>query len=323
MVDPAPQSPLIQFLNNFRFQIDADQVSPCPPLPLVEMDPQSILPGEIEFDSDSPALTMTTAVMRSGGVMSAGVANKSALNKSSLNKNKNKNKNKMAFGGISAGDAQLIPAFELHRLHQQPSRNAFTAAARFTWEMLDITPPPGPDFSRLESKVLLSMQKRDRERARRLSDIQQEASLSVAEFTRPLYIENIGGFEQTEGLFQSILTACEYVGLIYKSKFNRIRPNQFEPRLRPLLPVPAHEAFPSNHAFQCFSIAFAFNTILPEHAATEELARIAHNVAENREWASLHYPSDTNSGRDLARRFAPYLRDAFAATFNAVHKEWV
>jgi hypothetical protein len=316
MVDVAKQSPLIQFLNSFRFEVDADHVSPCPPLPFVTIDPQSRQPAAVGAGVASPQTPLAGAAFASGGV-----ANKTVLNKSSLNKNKNKNKT--SFGGISTGNAQLIPSFQLRRLHQQPSRNAFTAAARFTWEMLDITPPPGPDFSRLETKVLLSMQKRDRERARRLPDIQQEASLSVAEFTRPLYIENIAGFEQTEGLFQNILTACEYVGLIYKNKFNRLRPSQFEPRLRPLLPVPAHESFQSNHAFQAFSIVFAFNTILPEHPATEELARIAQNVAENREWAGLHYPSDTKAGRDLARRFAPYLRDAFAATYNAVHKEWV
>ncbi|MBZ9603429.1 phosphatase PAP2 family protein [Phyllobacterium chamaecytisi] len=311
MVNVAAQSPLIQFLNNFRFEVDADHVSPCPPLPFAEVDAAV----------DGAGINIPGAPLAGAATASGGVANKSVLNKSSLNKNKNKNKT--SFGGISTGNAQLIPAFQLRRLHQQPSRNAFTAAARFTWEMLDITPPPGPDFSRLETKVMLSMQKRDRERARRLPDIQQEASLSVGEFTRPLYIENIAGFEQTEGLFQSILTACEYVGLIYKNKFNRLRPSQFEPRLRPLLAVPAHESFQSNHAFQCFSIVFAFNTILPEHPATEELARIAQNVAENREWAGLHYPSDTKAGRDLARRFAPYLRDAFAATYNAVHKEWV
>jgi hypothetical protein len=311
MIDVAPQSPLIQFLNSFRFEVDADHVSPCPPLPFAEVDPAM----------DGAGIAIPGAPIAGAATASGGVANKSVLNKSSLNKNKNKNKT--SFGGISTGNAQLIPAFKLRRLHQQPSRNAFTAAARFTWEMLDITPPPGPDFTRLETKVMLSMQKRDRERARRLQDIQQEAALSVAEFTRPLYIENIAGFEQTEALFQNILTACEYVGLIYKNKFNRLRPSQFEPRLRPLLAVPAHESYQSNHAFQCFSIVFAFNTILPEHPATEELARIAQNVAENREWAGLHYPSDTKAGRDLARRFAPYLRDAFAATYNAVHKEWV
>ncbi|MGO7888860.1 hypothetical protein ACC740_38890, partial [Rhizobium ruizarguesonis] len=67
---------------------------------------------------------------------------------SSLNKNKkkskNKNKNKSKMDGGSLGVSQLIPSFELRRLHQKPSSNAYTAARRFTWEKLDILPPPGP-----------------------------------------------------------------------------------------------------------------------------------------------------------------------------------
>ena len=58
-------------------------------------------------------------------------------------------------------------------------------------------------------------------------------------------------------------------------------------------------------------------------AAADELARIARNVAENREWAGLHYPSDTTGGRELARRFAPYLREAFRSTFSAAQREWI
>ena len=182
--------------------------------------------------------------------------------------------------------------------------------------------PPGPDYTRLETAVILSMQTRDKERQRRQPDIEAQAALSVDEFLRPLGIEDFGGYGATEGLFLNILTACEYVGLLYKARIDRDRPSVVEPRLRPLLAVPAHESYPSNHAFQCFSIAFAFNAILPEHPATDELARVAQNVAENREWAGLHYPSDTDAGKELARRFAPYLRDAFGAAFLAAQGEW-
>ena len=157
---------------------------------------------------------------------------------------------------------------------------------------------------------------------RRLPDIEAQAALSVDEFLRPLGIEEIGGYEATEGLFLNILAATENVGLLYKARIDRDRPNVVEPRLRPLLAVRAHESLPSNHAFQGFSIVFAFNTLLPEHPATEELARIAQNVAENREWAGLHYPSDTDAGKELARRFAPYSRDAFGAAFLAAQAEW-
>lgn len=167
------------------------------------------------------------------------------------------------------------------------------------------------------------MQRRDKERVRRMGDIEREATLDLTDFTRPLGIDGLGGYEQTEALFLAILAMCEYVGLLYKARYGRIRPNQFEPRLRPLLANPAHDAYPSNHSFQCHSIAFAFATILPEHPATDELARVARKVAENREWAGLHYPSDTDGGKELARRFAPYLREAFRQTFNAAQREWI
>jgi hypothetical protein len=267
----------------------------------------------------------------SGGTLAAlnkSVQNKSSLNKNKnknknkiKNKNKNKNKNKMMLDAIPSLGS-LLPSLELRRLHQLPATHPFTVAKQFAWECLDLQLPPGPDVSRLETAVLLSMQARDRERARRAPDIEAQAALSVDEFLRPLGIEGLAGYPETESLFLNILTACEYVGLIYKAKFDRDRPSLVEPRLRPLLPVPAHAAYPSNHSFQCHSIAYLFNMILPEHAATEELARIALSVAENREWAGLHYPSDTAVGRDLARRFAPYLRDAFAASCLAVQQEW-
>jgi hypothetical protein len=301
------------FLDQYRFKIAGDDVLPCaatdrPPIVL-----------ETTLASGAEAMVMSAGV--ASAVMSAGV-----LNKASLNKNKNKNKNKgsaLQSGSGTGSQASLIPAFELRRLHTSPSPHAFTAARKFTWEQLDIPLPPGPDVTRLETTVMLSLQARDRERSRRKDDIEREATLDVSDFTKPLGIDGISGFDQTEGLFQSILTACEYVGLIYKAKFNRTRPNQVEPRLRLMLPNPAHQAYPSNHSFQCHSIAFAFNAILPEHPATEELSRIARKVAENREWAGLHYPSDTNGGRALAQRFQPYLRDAFMANYLAAQREWI
>jgi len=301
---------LSRFLDQYRFKIAGDDVVPCAP-------------------ADRPVIELETKDASGATVMMARVAmvlNSSVQNKASLNKNKNKNKNKgsaLQSGSGGGSQSSLIPAFELRRLHTLPSLHAFTAARKFTWEQLDIPLPPGPDVTRLETAVLLSLQARDRERSRRKEDIERESSLDVSDFTKPLGIDGISGFEQTEGLFLAILTACEYVGLIYKAKFNRTRPNQIEPRLRLMLPNPAHQAYPSNHSFQCHSIAYAFNSILPEHSATEELTRIARKVAENREWAGLHYPSDTNGGRALAQRFQPYLRDAFMADYLAAQREWL
>lgn len=136
-----------------------------------------------------------------------------------------------------------------------------------------------------------------RQPRRRLPDLEAQAALSVDEFLRSLGIENLRGFGATEGLFLNILTACEYIGLLCKARIDRDRPNVVAPRLQPLLAVSADDSCPSNHSLQYRSITFAFDIILPEQTATDELARVGRSVAENCEPAGLHLPSDTEAGK--------------------------
>ena len=167
------------------------------------------------------------------------------------------------------------------------------------------------------------MQDNTAERTARTPDIHAEATLDLTAFTRPLGIDGLSGYENTEGLFLELLMVTEMIGLYYKDLYNRLRPNQVEPRLRPVLANPAHQAYPSNHSFQCHTLAYAFNTVLPEHPATEVLSRVALNVAQNREWAGLHYPSDTAAGRHLAQQFAPLFAESFADRMQAAQSEWI
>lgn len=255
--------------------------------------------------------------------------NRSVLNKAALNKNKsgmnksvlNKNKRRVSETGQMI-DNSLLPALQLRRLHQGTTNDG-APLRRFVWEGLDLPAPPGPDYTRFETERLLEKQLDVQERERRRPDIIVEASLDLSAFTRPLGIDGQQGYSATENVFYTILSLCEYVGLIYKDRFGRARPNQFEPRLRPMLPNPAHLSYPSNHAFQSFSIVLCFTTLLPEHPATAELFRIAKRVAENREWAGLHYASDTAAGKELARRFLPYLVEVCADDLAAAREEWL
>ena len=170
-----------EFLNAHWFEVYADHI-------------QAVGGGEVQgLGAQSDAGT-------GGGALSS--QNKMVQNKSALNKNKNKNKNKANYDGALAA-AGLIPALEMRRLHQLPSADAFTVAQKFAWECLDIILPPGPDYTRLETAVLLAMQKRDRERMRRLPDIEAQAALSVDEFLRPLGIEAVGGYAATARLWWS------------------------------------------------------------------------------------------------------------------------
>jgi membrane-associated phospholipid phosphatase len=120
----------------------------------------------------------------------------------------------------------------------------------------------------------------------------------------------------------TVLEVTEIIGLTYKHRFNRPRPNLIEVRLRPALPVPSHAAYPSNHSFQSFSVANIIQRIVPEHPGVAALFHRARRVAENREWAGLHYPSDTEAGQALAARVTPYLVEALDSAMREAQREW-
>jgi hypothetical protein len=109
----------------------------------------------------------------------------------------------------------------------------------------------------------------------------------------------------------------------YKRKFMRARPNQMEPRIELLIPVPGHPAYPSGHATQNFLMAQALSEVIGDDAALiARMFAIAREVAENREWAGLHYHSDTRAGEKLAADLFPTFRKIFAELIEAAVREW-
>jgi prolyl oligopeptidase len=83
-----------------------------------------------------------------------------------------------------------------------------------------------------------------------------------------------------------------------KNSFNRVRPWVLAPALAPPIPLPGHPAYPSGHSTQMQLMARLLAYIVPDRE--RELMAIAENVAVNRERAGLHYPSDTDAGKQLA-----------------------
>jgi hypothetical protein len=190
------------------------------------------------------------------------------------------------------------------------------------WENLDLDPPPGMAESLDEVHDLLKMEEELAGNPTHQAIILREAGLDLTAYTRPIGIEDAGGYDATKSLFLTILKLTEYIGLLYKDRFNRPRPNQIDARLRPFLPNPPHASYPSNHSFQSFAIADVFAEIAESERAVAEMYRSARSVAENREYAGLHYPSDTEAGRQLAKQCLPYLIEAMDEPMRRAQLEW-
>ena len=184
-----------------------------------------------------------------------------------LTKTKGKGKRNDASAGSSTFLFPLFEVRELHRL-QLPREVAVEGAV---WENIDLDPPPGMAESLDEVRRMLVMEEELAANPTHQAIILREAGLDLTAYTRPIGIEDTGGYDATKTLFLTVLKLTEYIGLIYKDRFNRPRPNQIDPRLRPLLPNPPHASYPSNHSFQSFTIADIFAEIYRGRSKGDEL----------------------------------------------------
>lgn len=191
-------------------------------------------------------------------------------------------------------------------------------------EIPGLQPPPGPDETRAELDLLLGRQANLEERKLRKPEIEQEAGLDDPPAIRRIMMLSPGGaYPATYMLMHAMIVLGKVVVVHFKNEYMRARPSQLEPRLRPLIDVPGHPAYPSGHALQMFLIAKALSTVVRSHEIGEQLFTIASRVAENREWAGVHFPSDTAAGKLIAFSIFPQAVDAYRDSFRKAAREWL
>jgi len=153
----------------------------------------------------------------------------------------------------------------------------------------------------------------------RRDEILEEADQVSPKFGRMMLFNAKSHPMTTRVVFDMVIGGRPII-MFFKNKFNRPRPSQVDPGIQPLIDVPGHPAYPSGHSFQTHLVARALGEFAPD--LSEPLAAIASRVAENREWAGVHYASDSIAGRDLAEALFPSFKTAFAEDFEAAAAEW-
>jgi acid phosphatase (class A) len=106
-----------------------------------------------------------------------------------------------------------------------------------------------------------------------------------------------------------------------KYKYLRIRPYKLDSRLQNLQDT-EWAAYPSGHATNSYVNAFIYQELAPEFA--DVFLKDAYDMAHSREIIGVHYPSDSEAGRILARQLVNMLmkNEKFQADFANVKKEW-
>jgi acid phosphatase (class A) len=125
----------------------------------------------------------------------------------------------------------------------------------------------------------------------------------------------------TRNLIANVWRDANYFIWYYKYKYDRIRPYKLESQLKNLEET-NWPAYPSGHAGNSYVAAYLYSALAPEFA--DIFVKDALDMAHSREIIGVHYPSDSESGRILARNLIDLLmtNSKFKNDFKQAQEEW-
>ena len=175
-------------------------------------------------------------------------------------------------------------------------------------ETFNVVPPPANDsqITKDELSFLQTISKTERNDDAVLSIHYENTARNPQEFFAKEGLLNIESYHTVE-LLSMIDVDHRYFILERKKHFARARPSQLDENLVTVIPNPAHAAYPSGHASQTYMIALVLSEFDPENA--DKYKQFAVDVAHRREIAGVHYPSDSDAGRQLAIDVLERLRN--------------
>lgn len=137
---------------------------------------------------------------------------------------------------------------------------------------------------------------------------------------------------RTYRMVQTVSQIGWFVVQHFKNKHKRLRPSQVDPhKIRPLIRVPSHPSYPSGHATQSLLVGLLLQHVIGLNQNAKLFQRIdevALDIAVNRERAGVHYPSDSEAGRNLGQEiFEMFLARAdvnasLGAALEEARAEW-
>ncbi|MCY4524250.1 MAG: phosphatase PAP2 family protein [Halobacteriovoraceae bacterium] len=172
-------------------------------------------------------------------------------------------------------------------------------------KLISIEPPPTNDSkrTRLELDYLLKLQsKRTSELIQRINVEKFFGGWKFGDF----FFTELGEHGTDLGclLYLSLWVSFKFV-FHFKFEFDRVRPSFLENKIIPTINIPPHPAYPSGHATEAYILALVLSEIDPNKK--KSFKNSAFEIAENRVYAGVHYPSDSAAGKILAEKIFDLL----------------
>jgi acid phosphatase (class A) len=133
---------------------------------------------------------------------------------------------------------------------------------------------------------------------------------------------NADNLPVTADLMANVWRDASYFIWKLKYRYARVRPITLDPAIKNL-EVTDWEAYPSGHAANSYVNAFVFSELAPEFA--DIFVKDAFDMAHSREILGVHYPSDSEASRQLARQIVNQLlqSEKFRHDLERAKHEWL
>ena len=125
----------------------------------------------------------------------------------------------------------------------------------------------------------------------------------------------------TANLLANVWQDVNYFLWTYKIQYARVRPYLLDKKVNNLEEAGA-PSYPGGHATSSYALAYIYQELAPEF--TDVFVNDAYEMAHSREIIGVHYPSDSEASRNLARQIVNRLfqNEKFLQDFENVQKEW-
>jgi membrane-associated phospholipid phosphatase len=167
------------------------------------------------------------------------------------------------------------------------------------WSIGDLLGPPAAgslgakaDMAAVKGAQLLRTPERDEWARHMADDGSSKIWFDLAKRHRG-EVGKVQGWLDT-ALLAATLASNAAVTQVAKQKFDRQRPYQVDPSIKPPVHLPRDSSYPSGHTSSAFAAARVIATLEPKLAV--EAYALATQVAASRVYAGVHFPTDVVAG---------------------------
>jgi acid phosphatase (class A) len=184
----------------------------------------------------------------------------------------------------------------------------FVTPEQVDWKAVLPKPPEAnSDQAKQEIEQMLKLQAhRTADEAKRCQDEESFTPFTFSQVLGSWF--NPDDLPETAEFLSQVTSQAAAVSATAKDYYNRPRPYAVDARIDPCLGRPESPSYPSGHSTDAMTLALVLSEMFPEHK--DALIAQGKQIGDDRVLGGVHYPSDVDAGRILAKAIFAKMMDS-------------